>query len=186
MKMKMKKEDEEDEDEDADTDAYEFKGWFGNFFMYDVQNSTWKTLDPSPRRIHENCPLFSDSQNAVAAGNCLYWITKKSQLLAYDFELDLWQTGNLRGLNISFLGTPRPGIIHMEPGFPGFFHMENERFCILQSSLYNRDPSDNHILAVVFDVFPSPEKKNDLRISIVSFIKYRTSLITWVEDCLLM
>jgi hypothetical protein len=119
--------------------------------------------------------LESDSQNTVAVGNCLYWITKNSQLLAYDFKLDLWQTGNLRGLNISFLGAPRLG----------FFHKENERLCILQRSL-DHDPFDNHLLGVEFDVPLSPEKKNYLCISVVSFIKYRTSCITWVEDCLLM
>lgn len=152
-------------------------GSFANFFMYDVQNSSWKMLDPVRRFIHRNCPLGFRGK-AVAVGNYLYWVTYNLRLLAYNFDLDLWLTGNLKGRNIKSLKYQK---------LPdAFFHLENERFCILQHSVdrCHSDPNQ-HIHCLLFDVSPMPDDKN-LHISIVSNSKYKMTYSTEIKDAFLM
>jgi hypothetical protein len=124
--------------------------------------------------MHPECPVGWRGK-AVAVGNILYWITDDVHLLACDLDLDLWLIGNLKGLNFRFE--------FEEPALPGFIHLEDQRFCIIQRT----SESDAYIDCILFDVSPMPEKKK-LRISIVSTIKYKTK--TWthfcITDCLLL
>ena len=103
---------------------------------------------------------------AVAVGNCLYWIRYHRELLANDFELDLWLTGLIEGLSIPVIG------FH-EPAIPCLLHLKDERFCIIKCTTV-RYPRDRYIECILFDVSPVPEKRI-LRISAVSRIKYKTT-----------
>ena len=135
---------------------------FANFFIYDVEKCCWKTLDPACRKINSKCPLGIQGK-AVAVGNYLYWITEDVHLLAFGFNLDLWLTGNFKGLNIAFLE-------YDEPALTGF-----SIWRMKDSVLYNVQLILIHLI-VMFNAFyllsPMPEKKS-LRVSIVSTIKYR-------------
>ena len=46
-------------------------------FTYEVQNRSWECLKPCRRNMHRDCPVGRRG-TAIAVGNILYWITKKS------------------------------------------------------------------------------------------------------------
>jgi hypothetical protein len=140
-----------------------FDDSFANFFIYEVQNCSWKMLCPARRDLAAQCPLGFIGK-AVAVGNWLYWITIHLELLAYDFESDLWLTGWIEGLSIPVIGFNQPDI-------PCLLHLKDERFCIIKCTTV-RYPRDCYIECILFDVSPVPEK-TILRISAVSRIKYK-------------
>ncbi|XP_062167837.1 uncharacterized protein LOC133874025 [Alnus glutinosa] len=167
--------DYESEDEDEDEDKH--KDIFANFIMYDVQNCCWKILGSEPRKIHPKCPL-GEFGKALAVGNYLYWILDKANLLAYNFESDLWLTGDLKGLNIS---TNK----HLDAILPCLIHLEKKRFCVIHTTEIDRYTPESYVQCILFDVFHMPELKS-VRISFVSTIKYKTARTTSVRDAFLM
>jgi hypothetical protein len=116
---------------------------FANFFIYEVQSCSWKMLDPACRKLHKY-PLGPFMGRSVAVGNYIYWITIDFKLLAYDFELDLWLTGWIEGLDL-----PVPG--YEPPYIPRLFHLEKERFCIIKFTTV-RDPPRRLLHCILFDV----------------------------------
>jgi hypothetical protein len=134
-----------------------------NFFIYQVQNCSWKMLCPGHRRLVARCPLGNIGK-AVAVGNCLYWITYQRKILAYDLESDLWLNGWIEGLSIPVIGFNQSDI-------PCLLHLKDERFCVIRCTTF---PHDCYIECILFDVSPVPEKRI-LRISAVSRIKYKTT-----------
>ena len=141
-----------------------------NFFIYEVQNCSWKMLCPDRRRLDTLCPL-GDTGKAVAVGNCLYWITCHREILAYDLELDLWLAGWIEGLSIPCIG------FH-DSAIPCLLHLKDERFCIIKCTTFLNER--NYIECILLDVSPVPEKRI-LRISAVSRIKYKMTEPTFPD-----
>jgi hypothetical protein len=133
-------------------------------------------LDPARRKLHKY-PIGPFMGRSVAVGNYLYWITIDFKLLAYDFELDLWLTGWIEGLDLS-------APAYEEPPLPRLFHLEKERFCIIKFTTV-RDPPRRLLHCILFDVSPVPEK-NNLCTSFVSNFKYETPGPTVLANGLLM
>jgi hypothetical protein len=143
------------------------------FFVYDVGHGYWKMLEPAQRKIHPKCPLGAPRGTARAVGNFLYWITDGCELLCYDLDLDVWLLGHLDGIFF-----PEYCLFN-----PGFVHLENHRFCILQCppvsgvSLY--------VHCNIIDVTHIPEEES-LGVSVVWSYKFKTEDPTTIMECFLL
>ncbi|XP_062167378.1 uncharacterized protein LOC133873657 [Alnus glutinosa] len=136
------------------------------FYAYDVRCRSWEKF--AERELDTRCPL-GHLGITVTAGNALYWLTEPTELLSYNISQDLWLEGNLKGLGISFLDG------YDDPPFPGFGHLENQKFYLLQCV------SIHEIECVTVHVEPT---QKELVISVVAIRKYVTNLPSLVSDCL--
>ncbi|KAE8099026.1 hypothetical protein FH972_017042 [Carpinus fangiana] len=105
-----------------------------------------------------------------SAGNTLYWIKRKEALkddllfIAYDLNLDMWLKGCLKGHILFFFRDY--GYLDGEGSRPVFFHLEKQRFCLLQFA-----HKADYIRCVVVDVSPMRGMKT-LDIEVVCDQKY--------------
>ncbi|KAE8099066.1 hypothetical protein FH972_017076 [Carpinus fangiana] len=142
------------------------------FYAYNVRHRSRGRLAPAKRWHHDHVCDNTDSGpgNCVSAGNTLYWIKREKALkddllfIAYDLDLNMWLEGCLRGHGIFFFQDY--GILDGEGSHPGFFHLEKQRFCLLQFA----DEAD-YISCVVVHVSPMRRMKT-LDIEVVCDQKY--------------
>ncbi|XP_059463031.1 uncharacterized protein LOC132191915 isoform X2 [Corylus avellana] len=142
---------------------------FATFYAYNVRHRSWGRLAPAKRFLHK---LICDSWpgSSVSAGNTLYWIKREEALsddmlfIAYDLDLNMWLEGCLKGHGRFFYQDY--GILDEGGRPPRFFHLEKQRFCLLQFS----DETD-YIRCVVVHVSPMPRMKT-LDIEVVCDQKY--------------
>ena len=128
------------------------------FCTYNVQNRSWEFLEPAERNIHPNYPVGS-LQKTVTVDNTLYWVARKASeiiLIAYNLDLDMWLEGRLRGLGILLFEDDHDLCIE----FPFLFHLEKQRFCLLQTSSHltpdGHFPSDADLHCVAVDISHMP------------------------------
>ncbi|GLT73462.1 hypothetical protein SLA2020_453200 [Shorea laevis] len=133
-----------------DEDSFDYS--YANFCMYDVQNCSWKMLDPSPRKIPSLRPKAL-RENTVAVGDYLYRATQFGHLQAYNFHSDLWLTANLKDPKVPILEYDVRG-----RGPPGLLHLDNGRFCIIErkEEVLVSSPVC-HFRCILVDVSPEPK-----------------------------
>jgi hypothetical protein len=158
------------------------------FCTYNVQNRSWEFLEPAERKIHPNYPVGS-LQKTVTVDNTLYWVARKANeiiLIAYNLDLDMWLEGRLQGLGILLFEDDHELSIQ----FPFLFHLEKQRFCLLQTSSHLtpdghfQSVADLHCVAV--DISHMPDGKNRLDISLAWEQIYKVDGPGGLSDCLLM
>ncbi|KAE8099013.1 hypothetical protein FH972_017030 [Carpinus fangiana] len=139
------------------------------FYAYNVRHRSWGRLVPAERWLHHDLCDDTDSWpgNCVSAGNTLYWIKREQDdllFIAYDLDLNMWLKGCLKGHGMFFFRHDR----YMDGGGcpPGFFHLEKQRFCLLQFAGHV-----DCIRCVVVDVSPMRGMKT-LDIEVVCDQKY--------------
>jgi hypothetical protein len=165
------------------------------FYTYNVQHRSWEMLAPPQRKIHSMFPR-SCFQMTITAHNTSYWASywvKKDKvkeedeeeafleeeeafLIAYNLDLDTWLQGSLLHLGIS--SDPVPCLLHLE----------NKRFCLLQTVcdyLSFKDKENIDVCCVVVDISHMPEE-NRLVISLVWEQKYNVDSPFGSSDCLLL
>ncbi|KAE8021227.1 hypothetical protein FH972_007135 [Carpinus fangiana] len=97
-------------------------------------------------------------------------------LIAYNLDLDTWLQGSLKHLGIS--SDPVPCLLHLE----------NKRFCLLQTVcdyLSSAEKENTNVCCVVVDISHMPEE-NRLVISLVWEQKYNVDSPFGSSDCLLL
>lgn len=142
--------------------------FMSTFYAYDVRRRSWEKH--AERKVDARCPLGYSGRAVAAVGDTLYWLTDATMLLSYNLAQDLWLKGSLKGVGISFLDK------YDDPYTPGFVHLENQMFCVLQCA------SSSELECVTVHVEPTSRKK--LVISVVAIRKYVTELPTHVSKCL--
>jgi hypothetical protein len=110
---------------------------------------------------------------ARAVGNFLYWITDGCELLCYDLDLDVWLLGHLDGIFF-----PEYCLFN-----PGFVHLENHRFCILQCPPVSG--VGLYVHCNIIDVTHIPEEES-LGVSVVWSYKFKTEDPTTIMECFLL
>ncbi|KAE8124091.1 hypothetical protein FH972_019001 [Carpinus fangiana] len=140
------------------------------FYAYNVRHRSWGRLARAKRWLHDDVCDGSWHGNCVSAGNTLYWIKREKALkddllfIAYDLDLNMWLKGCLKGHRLFFFRDY--GYLDGEGSHPGFFHLEKQRFCLLQFA----DKAD-YIHCVVVHVSPMRRMKT-LDIEVVCDQKY--------------
>ncbi|KAE7998793.1 hypothetical protein FH972_003301 [Carpinus fangiana] len=142
----------------------------------------------SERKIHPNYPVGS-LQKTVTVDNTLYWVARKANeiiLIAYNLNLDMWLEGRLQGLGILLFEDDHELSIQ----FPFLFHLEKQRFCLLQTSSHltpdGHFQSDADLHCVAVDISHMPDGKNRLDISLAWEQIYKVDGPGGLSDCLLM
>ena len=124
------------------------------FYAYNVCHRSWGRLALAECWLHDVvCDDDGWPEKCVSAGNTLYWIKHEKALrddllfIAYDLDLNMWLEGCLKGHRLFFFQDY--GYLDGEGSHPGFFHLEKQRFCLLQFA----DKAD-YIRCVVVHVSP--------------------------------
>jgi len=150
------------------------------FCAYNVQGRSWEMLAPAKRNIHRHYPT-GVPHRTVTVHNTLYWITlvnDEALLIAYNLDLDTWLEGSLEDFGI-FYDTPIC-----------LFHLEKQRFCLLQSlsrriTPDGNRPSDADLYCVVVNVSHMPGE-NRLGISLAWKQMFKVDCPYPFSDCLLL
>jgi hypothetical protein len=161
--------------------------------QYYVQQDCWKRLNKLiiDRPLGKKKPVTHADirywltiestlgKKAVTAGDTLYWLTGDSKLVAYDVVQDVWLSGQLKGVGITFLEYDEP-LPHPKCSL---IHLEGERFAMVQRDSY----TDVEVECVIIEVYRQPRNKRfGLGISLVSLHTYKTQSGSFVSDCFLL